>query len=363
MKQIRVLIVDDSVTVRHLLWKVFREDKVFDVVGMVSNGKDALAQVEACKPDIMTLDIEMPVLDGLDTLTAVRRLAPRLPVIVLSSHSEHGALVTLEALSRGAVDYVPKPQQVDSIDAGLDYIRTELLPKVKAVCSKSLNLPLPGLVADPHPGANPPEQRAAIRTAAGTIDVLTIGSSVGGPNALAALIPDLAADFPVPVVVAQHMPPMFTRLLAERLAATSKLRVKEGTHGATLAPGTVWIAPGNGHLTVERRGTSVTLGVHEGTLDGINCRPSVDVLFRSVAVAYGPRVLAIVLSGMGSDGLSGSEAISQAGGQILVQDRESSVVWGMPGFVAGAGLAENVLPLDMLRAAIVRKAWIGRTKP
>lgn len=360
MQSIRVLIVDDSVTVRHLLWKVFREDKVFDVVGMLSNGQQALEKLQELRPDVVTLDIEMPVRDGLDTLVAMRRQAPRLPVIILSSHSEAGALVTLEALSRGAVDCVAKPINVDSPEAGLDYIRKELLPRVKAVCSKTLGLPMPDLA--PNAEASTPAKRAASQRS-GVIDVLTIGSSVGGPNCLAAILPELGKDFPLPVLIAQHMPAMFTRLMAERFAAATGMEVREGVDRAILKPGQVWIAPGHAHMVVERVGAQAQLKIISSDIPNVNCRPSVDILFRSVATVYGSRTLAVVLSGMGNDGLQGCEVVQEQGGQILVQDRESSVVWGMPGFVANAGLAEAQLPLDQLRATIVRKAWVGRTRP
>ena len=360
MRQIRVLIVDDSVTIRHLLWKVFREDRIFDVVGMVSNGQAALEKIAEAKPDVVTLDIEMSVLDGLETLVAMRRVAPKLPVIVLSSHSEHGALITLEALARGAADYVPKPSHAESAESGLQYIRSELLPKVKAVCSKTLGLFLDGLVAQPMNTTQSGARRSSER--GGIIDIVAIGSSAGGPNALATILPEFGSDFPIPVVIAQHMPAMFTKMMAERLTTTCSMPVQEGEAGAVLTPGKIWIAPGHAHMTVERVGTQMQLRIHRNDFAGVNCRPSVDILFRSVAHAYGMRVLAIVLSGMGNDGLLGCEAIAEAGGQILVQDRDSAVVWGMPGFVAGAGLAEAQLPLEQLRNTIVRKAWAGRSR-
>jgi two-component system chemotaxis response regulator CheB len=360
MKQIRVLIVDDSVAIRHLLWMVFREDKAFEVVGMLSNGKVAIEKLGELKPDCVTLDIEMPVLGGLETLSALRRLAPKLPVIVLSGQTQHGALVSLEALSRGAVDYLPKPEGLENPEAGLAYIRTELLPKVKAACAKTMNLRFPEL--QPPTDTVAPRERLR-ESRAGLVNVLTIGSSMGGPNALAALLPSLDADFPVPVVVAQHMPAMFTRLMAERLSMSCKLAVREASHGVALHPGTIWIAPGGGHMTVESSGGALTLGVHQGHMPGVACRPSVDVLFGSVAQVFGASTLAVILSGMGNDGLQGATHIDKAGGSIIVQDRETSVVWGMPGFVANAGLADSVLPLDEIRTVILRKVWLGRSRP
>jgi two-component system chemotaxis response regulator CheB len=187
------------------------------------------------------------------------------------------------------------------------------------------------------------------------VDVVAIGVSTGGPTALAEVLPRIAADFPVPIVIVQHMPPLFTKLLADRLDKRCSLRVEEGRPGAVLLPGTIWIAPGDWHMTVERASGSVVLRTHQGAQEN-SCRPAVDVLFRSVASVYGPRVLAVVLTGMGQDGLRGCEHVREAGGQVIVQDQATSVVWGMPGYVAEAGLAHRVLPLDGIAAEIARRA-------
>ena len=358
MRKIRVLIADDSVIIRHILWKVFREDQGFDVLEMATNGQDALDKIRQHKPDVVTLDIEMPVLDGIATLEAARRIDPSLPIIVLSSHSEHGALITLEALSHGAADYVPKPAQVDSPEAGLEYIRDNLLPKIKAVCAKRLGFGIPDVVAPPRASVTVFKSPASNKVQ--SVDVVAIGSSVGGPNALAALLPQLMARFPTPILISQHMPPMFTKLLAQRLASRCELKVAEAVQGGSIVPGSVYLAPGACHMTVERHGTTVVTQLHEGDLPGGVCRPSVDIMFRSVAAVYGSRTLAVVLSGMGNDGLVGCKAIHEAGGRILVQDKETSVVWGMPGFVAAAGLAEEVLALNLLGAAVSKRAQAGR---
>jgi two-component system chemotaxis response regulator CheB len=193
------------------------------------------------------------------------------------------------------------------------------------------------------------------------IDIVAIGISTGGPNALAALLPALPGDFPVPVVIVQHMPPVFTRLLAERLASKSKIDVKEGCAGAVLEPGCAWIAPGDYHMTVRVDGNHVLLGTHQGPPEN-SCRPAADVLLRSVAEVYRPHALAVVMTGMGQDGLRGCERIYELGGQVLAQDEASSVVWGMPAFVAKAGLADKVLSLNELGPEITRRALMGREK-
>jgi two-component system chemotaxis response regulator CheB len=189
---------------------------------------------------------------------------------------------------------------------------------------------------------------------AGPVEVVAIGVSTGGPNALAELLPGIPAGFPVPILIVQHMPPVFTGLLAQRLAAQCRIPVREGTMGALLGPGVAWIAPGDYHMTIERRAAEVRLRTHQGQPEN-SCRPAVDVLFRSVAQAYGSRSLAVILTGMGQDGLRGCEAIHETGGQVVVQDEASSVVWGMPGAVALAGLAERVLPLSQMAAEITRR--------
>jgi two-component system, chemotaxis family, protein-glutamate methylesterase/glutaminase len=204
--------------------------------------------------------------------------------------------------------------------------------------------------------------QSAIRNLVQRVEVVAIGVSTGGPNALAALLPQWPATLPVPIVLVQHMPPTFTKLLAERLAAKSALRISEGTLGQTLEPGHAWVAPGDFHMIVKQDAAAVRLHMHQGPQEN-SCRPAVDVLFRSVAETFGPHALAVVLTGMGQDGLRGCEAIREAGGQVLVQDEASSVVWGMPGFVARAGLADKVLPLDQLGVEILRRVEEGRITP
>ncbi len=343
MRRIRVLIVDDAVVARRLLTEALGSDPHVEVVAAVPNGRVALARLGELDPDVVVLDVEMPELDGLATLAELRRLRPRLPVVMFSSLTERGAATTVEALARGASDYVAKPAG-GGVGAARVRVREELLPKIRA------------LVA---PAAAAPAPPRARRTEAARIDVLAIGASTGGPNALATLLPELPASFPVPIVVVQHMPPLFTRLLAERLGARSAVRVREGVSGAPLAAGCAEVAPGGRHMEVVREGGGVRIRTHEGPPEN-SCRPSLDVLLRSVAQVYGPHALAVVLTGMGRDGLRGCERVAEAGGQILVQDEASSVVWGMPGAVAGAGLAERVLPLEEIAREIVRRAFVGR---
>jgi two-component system chemotaxis response regulator CheB len=337
MQPLRILVVDDSAVIRRVLSKLLVSDPELVVAGTAGNGIQALARIPEVKPDLVTLDIEMPGMDGLETLVEIRKLYPKLPVIMFSTLTERGAVATLDALARGASDYVTKP----SGETSPERVAGDLIRKIKSLCA----VRVPRSAAIPFSVNWRPQ---------GRVDVVAIGTSTGGPNALTALIPRLPAYFPVPIVIVQHMPPLFTRLLAERLNGLGRLKVQEGKEGECLRPGQVWIAPGDHHMTVTRKGREFVLGVNEDAPEN-SCRPAVDVLFRSVAQCYGVNVLAVVLTGMGADGTRGSAVIRQAGGQVIVQDEASSVVWGMPGSVVAAQLADQIYPLDAIGSEMVRR--------
>jgi two-component system chemotaxis response regulator CheB len=358
MPKIRILVVDDSVVVRRMVSDVLASDPQLEIAGTAANGRIALAKIPQVNPDIVILDVEMPELDGLGTLVGIRKMLPALPVIMYSTLTQRGAEATLDALSKGATDYVTKPSNVGNAAQGLECIRTELIPKIKAICARVLGYSPPSPLTPALPFKVIPPRLASPRREE-RIDIVAIGISTGGPNALAVLMPIFPHDFPVPIVIVQHMPPVFTRLLAERLAAKSQISVQEGCRGAVLKPGCAWIAPGDYHMVVAGDSHRVTLQTYQGPPEN-SCRPAVDVLFRSVADVYRPHALAVEMTGMGQDGLRGCELIRELGGQILAQDQESSVVWGMPGFVANAGLADKVLPLDQLGAEIIRRVRNGR---
>jgi len=352
-------VVDDSVVVRRMVSDALSADPQLEVVGAAANGKIALAKIPQVNPDIVILDVEMPEMDGLATLEGIRKSLPALPVIMYSTLTERGAEATLDALSKGATDYVTKPSNVGSAAKALECIRTQLVPKIKAICGRASGMVLPATWVTSTPDSKQFPPRNAPPRQKDRIDVVAIGVSTGGPNALADLIPTLPGDFPVPVVIVQHMPPVFTRLLAERLAAKSQIGVAEGYPGAILKPGCAWIAPGDYHMIVERDRDGVTLRTHQGLPEN-SCRPAADVLLRSVAEVYQSNSLAVVMTGMGQDGLRGCERVFELGGQVLAQDEATSVVWGMPGFVAKAGLADQVLPLDQIGPEVIRRARRGR---
>ena len=349
MQPTRVLIVDDSAVVRRVLSDMLASDPEIEVAGTAVNGSQALARIPDVKPDLVTLDIEMPGMDGLEALVEIRRLYPKLPVIMFSSLTERGATATLDALARGASDYVTKPSRGETRQLAQSRVREELTRKIKSLCA----VRVPRLEPPPMPTLASARPQARI-------DVVAIGTSTGGPNALSALIPQLPADFPVPIVIVQHMPPLFTRLLAERLDALAQLEVREGKMGQKLQQGQVWIAPGDHHMTVARQGDEFVLGLNHDPQEN-SCRPAVDVLFRSVAQTYGANALALVLTGMGADGTRGSSDIREAGGEVIAQDEASSVVWGMPGSVVAARLADHIWPLGDIATEVVRRVSLRRS--
>jgi two-component system chemotaxis response regulator CheB len=349
MPKIRVMVVDDAAVIRRLLSEELSKDPGLEVVGTAANGKIALARLPQVNPDLVILDVEMPEMDGLEMLKELRKTYRRLPVIMFSSLTERGATATLDALALGATDYFTKPSS-SGLEASLEVIRTQLIPEIKAICAQ-IQIVEQGPMAAPPRALAPLAATARLKTA---VEVLAVGASTGGPNALAEIFPMLPADCAVPIVIVQHMPPMFTKLLAERLNAQSSIKVQEGVSGTVVQPGHAYIAPGDHHMIVVRDGTQQRLFIHQEPPEN-SCRPAVDPLFRSVAQAYGANALAVILTGMGQDGLHGCQVLREAGAQILVQDEATSVVWGMPGAVARAGLADRILPLSLIASEIVQR--------
>jgi two-component system chemotaxis response regulator CheB len=354
MPKIRVMVVDDSVVIRRLLSDILSQDPDLEVVGVAPNGKIAVAKLTQLNPDVVTLDVEMPEMDGLETLVEIRKTHPKLPVIMFSTLTDRGAVATLDALARGASDYVAKPANVGSVTAGISSVKEQLLPKIKSLCQRSASsgsLLVPKSKLTPRPaGISKPFSR---------FEAVVIGSSTGGPQALAQVLSGLPAPFPVPIVVVQHMPPVFTQHLAKRLNDECPLEVREAQGGETLRAGQVLIARGDYHLELRRSGLGVTTHCQQGPPEN-SCRPAVDVLFRSAAAVFGSSCLGLVLTGMGQDGLRGSEHIVHAGGMVLTQDERTSVVWGMPRAVTEAGLATATLPITGIATELVSRTAAGR---
>jgi two-component system chemotaxis response regulator CheB len=349
LEQIKVMVVDDSVVVRKIVTDVLSEDPMINVVGTAPNGRLAVAKLEQLKPDLITMDIEMPDMNGIEAVRAIRATRSRVPIIMFSTLTERGASATLDALSAGANDYVTKPANVGSVAQSMESVRQQLIPKIKALTGRPMTSGPAAAPVAPVAIRPPVARTRAPKEPA----VLVIGSSTGGPEALTKVLPLLPASLPVPVLLVQHMPPVFTRQFAQRLDRLCPLTVVEAGDGTPLAPGTVHIAPGDFHLTVGTSGAAKRTALNQAPPENF-CRPAVDVLFRSAVAAYDGAVLGVVLTGMGSDGRIGAGQIREAGGTVVAQDQATSVVWGMPGAVTQAGFADEVVPLGRVAEAIIR---------
>ncbi|WP_051978672.1 protein-glutamate methylesterase/protein-glutamine glutaminase [Edaphobacter aggregans] len=367
-RPLRVLAVDDSAVMRGIMRTLFErhandpcgELPKMELAGVARDGVECLEAVMRLAPDVLVLDLEMPRLSGLEVLDHLRANRQRLPVIMCSSHTERGARATLDALTRGAADYVMKPAGQRDFEGALASLAEQLLPKIAALVSVRRESAVSSVV---------PRARFTASSEAmdRPVEAVVIGASTGGPTALEQLLPRLAPDLPVPVLIVQHMPKLFTGVLAERLDRCCALRVEEAYHGAPLRAGRVLLAPGDTHMEVaphllSAAGERVRSGrVKLHSQEPLNhCRPSVDYLFSSAARVYGAGVLALVLTGMGSDGLDGARAVHDSGGVVLAQDEASSAVWGMPGRISESGIASATLPLDAMAREVNQRVNAGR---
>ncbi len=357
MARTRILVVDDSVVARKLISDIIEEEADFTVVGTAAHGRIALAKIPRLSPDLITLDVNMPEMDGMETLKAVRSEYPDIPVIMVSNLTERGAATTVDALFLGASDYVTKATKSKTPEHARLYLKQQLVPKIRVLHPHGKAAPPRLELTKARPLGKP--QRRAISRRSARIEVVAIGASTGGPNALATLMEAIPDGFPVPVLIVQHMPENFTKFLAKRLDGKSTLRVDEVCSGQQLVRGDAWLAPGNRHIEVGAVGDKVVVRTHEGPLVN-SCRPAVDILFASVAACYGASTLAVILTGMGQDGFRGCELINEAGGQIIAQDEATSVVWGMPGYVVEGNLADCILPIDRIGDEIVRRVMGSR---
>jgi two-component system chemotaxis response regulator CheB len=370
---IRVMVVDDAVVVRGLVSRWIEEEPGLTLVASLRTGRDAVAQVERCNPDVVVLDVEMPELDGISALPLLLEKKRDLVVIMASTLTRRNAEVSLKALSLGAADYIPKPETNRGVTTSATF-RRELIDKILQLGRRRKR---PAIEIRPRapvaaPGA-PQRQRLTVAEPAahGLVSpaasafklrpfasvppkVLLIGSSTGGPQALTALMSGLGAFIErVPVLITQHMPPTFTTILAEHLARASRRPAHEPVDGEAIVPGSVYLAPGGRHMRVARRNGVAAITIDDGPLINF-CRPAVDPLFSTAAQVWGGSVLAVILTGMGSDGTHGASDIAAAGGSIIAQDEASSVVWGMPGAATNAGVCSAVLPLDQIAPKLVR---------
>jgi two-component system chemotaxis response regulator CheB len=349
----RVMLVDDSGVSRALMTRWIEESGAGEVVATASNGRTAIDLLRRTAIDIVVLDIEMPLLDGIAALPQLIAARPSARILMASTISERGARVTLEALRLGAADAIAKPRAGWAAQ-GAPSFRDELVAKIRALAGGPTPLAPPVI---PEPAAAPVVYERPARSHA-PARVVAIGASTGGPNALFRLLGSLPQGLAAPILIAQHMPPMFTAVLAEHLARQTRLPVAEGRDGARVRPGHVYVAPGGFHMAVRGSATDACLVVSQDDPENF-CRPSVNPLMRSAAALFGAQTLGLMLTGMGSDGLDGARAIVAAGGTVIVQDQATSVVWGMPGAVAREGLAHEVLPLESFAPAIVRQVGVA----
>ena len=346
MRRTRVLVIDNSVVTRRVLTDAISSDDELEVVGGAATGRIALAKLKQLCPDVITLDTELPDMSGLELLRAIRETHPALPIIIFGSVGSLASRSAIAALIAGATDFVDKAPGAHGVADTLMLVREQVVPKIKACRTDAVAVEDDDTWLPASPGGGKP--------GASLISLVAIGASTGGPSALAQILAQLGPQFPVPIVIVQHMPAAFTRMLAERLSAECNMKVVEAQAGDVLLPGQAWIAPGDKHMVLGGERSRVRLGLHQGPPEN-SCRPSVDVLFRSAAKVHGDSLLGVVLTGMGRDGLRGCEYVRAEGGSVVVQDEQSSVVWGMPRFVVQAGLAHAVVSLPEMAGEIWRR--------
>jgi two-component system chemotaxis response regulator CheB len=358
--QIRIFVVDDSVVFRKLMLTTINGIPGVRTVGVASNGKEAIDTIPSVQPDLITLDLNMPIMDGLETLRELREVYPQFRVIVVSAHTNEGAQTTLKALEAGALDVITKPDSND-MDLNSKLLHDQFVSLLTKYSDSEKNLDLTSRVATVKPA---PVKETATGTQHLSFsvrpEIIAIGLSTGGPSALTELLPSLPADFSLPVLIVQHMPKLFTKTLAESLERKTTIKVVEAQDGEVLKAATVYIAPGGTQMKV-RKGDKGEVFVQITDEPAENfCKPSADYLFRSVAHVYGDKALGVIMTGMGSDGVLGLRLMKRQGAQVIAQDRQSCTVWGMPRMAFEAGVVDIVLPLQEIAAEIIRCAGGGK---
>lgn len=349
----KILLVDDSAVVRGLLARLIDAQPGMEVVSTAPNGKVGVDKTRELDPDLVVLDIEMPVMTGLEALVEIRKTHPKTPIVMFSTLTENGASATMTALERGASDYAAKPNAASNMSAALEMVKDELVTKIEALLGPNGVRRRPaGSAGAPAPATPPAAPRRAVSVRP---QAVVLGSSTGGPHALEVFLAAIKQPLPVPIYVTQHMPATFTRVLAERLNTKVPTTVVEGEEGMEAEPGHCYIAPGGLHMGLRRDGTSVKLQLLN-TPPVNSCRPSVEPMFEMALKIYNKRLVGVMLTGMGADGLDGARGIAALGSPMIVQDEATSVVWGMPGAVAKAGLASEILPLAEIGSRVSQLA-------
>ncbi len=365
---IRVMLVDDSAVIRGLIKRMIDSEPDIDVVASVSNGELAVKRLESGGVDVIVLDIEMPVMDGLTALPKLLAIKPDVKIIMASTLTLQNAEISIEAMRKGAADYVPKPTSTSEI-GGASEFRDGIIAKIKALGAARLR----GRRHQTGQAVGAPVSspgKSKLATAAGNYQlkpsparvppqIIAIGSSTGGPQALFGVLKNLSATVKTPILLTQHMPPAFTTILAKHISSTVDRVCTEAVDGQVIEPGHIYLAPGDYHMTVEAKGVNKVLRLNQNPPENF-CRPAVDPMFRSVAEVYGGRVLSVVLTGMGSDGSRGAKVVADAGGTVIVQDEKTSVVWGMPSATAALNICSAILPLNEISGYINNFAIKGK---
>ena len=357
---IRVMVVDDSAVIRSFLTRYIEEEKDLKVVAVAGNGETAISTLSRSQVDVMVLDIEMPVMDGLTALPLILKAEPQLQVIVASTLTKANAVITMKCLQAGAAECMAKPQSHEM--AGSDVFKKSLQEKVRTLGHVTRRRRMiagraPTGAAAPVAAASAPlpkiDKKFTLRPELVRIapDAIAIGSSTGGPQALLQFFADLKGPVKQPIFITQHMPATFTTILAEHISKQSGLTCREGVDGEMVQGGMIYLAPGNFHMTVVADGLQKKIKLNQDAPENF-CRPAVDPMLRSIVAAYGKKVLAVILTGMGSDGAKGCQVVVDAGGTVLAQDETTSVVWGMPGAAATLGVCTKVLPLGLMAAEV-----------
>jgi two-component system chemotaxis response regulator CheB len=361
-----VLVVDDSAVVRGLLSKILAADPDFELAGTAANGALGIEKAAKLKPDVIVLDVEMPVMSGLEALTELRKAHPKTPIVMFSTLTAKGAQTSLEALANGASDYAMKPSNTGSSLSAVEQVKEELMTKLRGLVGTSpaaaSSARIGGAAAAPAASAQAagrPKINRPKRSPNKRIDAVVIGSSTGGPAALEQVVGAIRHPLPVPILLTQHLPPTFTKALADRLNKVAAFPVVEAEEGMEVTAGTCHIAPGGKHMLLKSKGGHVYVTLSEGPKVK-SCRPSVDVMTDSVREIYGDQLVAVMLTGMGDDGADAFCRLAELGVHIIAQNEATSVVWGMPGAVERAGAAEQCLPLNEVAGALVRSVSAGR---
>ncbi len=355
--KIKVFMVDDSAVIRLALRKLLESDGSIEVIGYARDGKDALSQLKSIRPDVITLDVEMPIMNGIDTLKEIMNMPQPIPVIMVSSITKDGADVTLEALNLGAVDFITKPST--SFSTEINKIKVDLLEKIKAAVLAKPKKILSSTFTEPPIQKQKEIPKEDLKTykvcqEGGKYKLVLIGISTGGPPALQEILPKFPSDFPVPIVVAQHMPPGFTKPMADRLDKLCPLKVDEAKEGDILKPGYIYIGKAGSHIKVKKKGAHIFLNITEEPKDTLY-HPQVDIMFETASESLGGEVIAVVMTGMGSDGTEGLKKLKPKNAFVIAQDKETSAIYGMPRVAFESGLVDKVVPLQKIPEEIIKK--------